>query len=94
LIVTPLDEYPQGAVVMHVDITEEKRGEQSLRRFAAAMDATMDAIYLIDRAKMEFIHFNDAACRMQHKTREEVFAGGLIGALGIPLADLERATIV
>jgi diguanylate cyclase (GGDEF)-like protein/PAS domain S-box-containing protein len=91
LIVTPLDEYPQGAVVMHVDITEEKRGEQSLRRFAAAMDATMDAIYLIDRAKMEFIHFNDAACRMLNKTKEEVFAGGLLGAFGIPLADLEKS---
>jgi diguanylate cyclase (GGDEF)-like protein/PAS domain S-box-containing protein len=88
---TPVDEQPlQGAVVMHVDITDQKRGEQSLRRFAAAMDATVDAIYLIDRARMEFIHFNDAACRMQGKTREEVFAGGLHGALGIPLAELAR----
>jgi diguanylate cyclase (GGDEF)-like protein/PAS domain S-box-containing protein len=92
LTVTPLDEHrSRGAVVMHVDITAEKRGEQSLLRFAAAMDATMDAIYLIDRAEMKFIHFNDAACRMQNKSREEVFAGGLLSALGIPLADLERS---
>jgi len=90
LTVTPLDEQPRrGAAVMHMDITDEKQGEQSLRRFAAAMDATLDAIYLIDRDTMEFIHFNDAACRMQNKTREEVSVGGPTAALGIPLADLE-----
>jgi diguanylate cyclase (GGDEF)-like protein/PAS domain S-box-containing protein len=91
LTVTPLDEQPlQGAVVMHVDITAEKQGQQSLLRFAAAMDATIDAIYLIDRAEMKLVHFNDAACRMQNKTRDEIFAGGLLAALGIPLTELER----
>jgi diguanylate cyclase (GGDEF)-like protein/PAS domain S-box-containing protein len=91
MTVTPLDGQPiQGAVVMHVDITAEKRGQQSLLRFAAAMDATMDAIYVIDRADMELIHFNDAACRMQGKTREEVLAGGPPSASGIARAELER----
>jgi diguanylate cyclase (GGDEF)-like protein/PAS domain S-box-containing protein len=60
---------PRGAVVMHVDITEQKRGEMELRRFAAAMDATADAIYLVDRPSMRFIHVNEAACRMQSQTR-------------------------
>jgi len=87
---TPLDGPPlQGAVVMHVDITAEKRGQQSLLRFAAAMDATVDAIYVIDRADMALIHFNDAACRMQGKTREQVLAGGPLSASGIVLAELE-----
>ena len=90
LIVTPLDEHSHGAVVMHVDITEEKRGEQDLLRFAAAMDASLDAIYLIDRDKMEFIHFNEAACQMQNKTRQQVFARGPLAALDIPLAELEK----
>ena len=49
LIVTPLDgEARHGAVVMHVDITDRKRDQQSLLQFAAAMDAAVDAIYLTD----------------------------------------------
>jgi len=89
LTVTPLDERARrGAVVMHVNVTEKKRDQQSLLQFAAAMDATMDAIYLIDRAEMKFVHCNEAACRMQDKTREEVFAAGLVGALDIPLDEL------
>ena len=89
---TPLDgQRLQGAVVMHIDITAEKRGQQSLLRFAAAMDATVDAIYVIDRADMKLIHFNDAACRMQGRTREEVFAAGPLAASGVALPELERA---
>jgi len=92
LTVAPLDEQPlPGAVVMHIDITDEKRSKQSLLRFAAAMDATIDGIYLIDRADMKIIHCNDAACRMQDKTREEIFAQGLFAALGIPAAELAQS---
>jgi PAS domain-containing protein len=66
LTVTPLAAGPaSGAVVMHVDITEQKRGEEALRRFGAAMDATSDAIYLVDRSSMRFFHVNEAACRMR-----------------------------
>jgi diguanylate cyclase (GGDEF)-like protein/PAS domain S-box-containing protein len=75
LTVTPLaDEYPGGAVVMHADITDQKRGEEALRRFAAAMDATSDAIYLVDRSSMRFVHVNEAACRMQAQTRSGLLA--------------------
>jgi diguanylate cyclase (GGDEF)-like protein/PAS domain S-box-containing protein len=75
LIATPLaDESPNGAVVMHVNITDQKRGKEALRRFAAAMDATSDAIYLVDRASMRFIHVNEAACRMQARTRADLLA--------------------
>ncbi len=91
LTVVPLDEQPlPGAVVMHMDITEEKSSKHSLLRFAAAMDATIDGIYLIDRADMKLIHCNDAACRMQDKTREEIFADGLEVATGIPAAELAQ----
>jgi len=45
-----------------------------LQRFRAAMDATADAIYLVDRSSMRFVHVNDAACRMQKQTREGLLA--------------------
>ena len=51
---------------------EQKRGEEALLQFGAAMDASVDAIYLIDRASMTFVHVNDAACRMLGKTREQL----------------------
>ena len=72
------------------DITERKCGEEALRRFSAAMDAVTDAIYLVDRTSMRFIHINDAACRMRKQTREEMFALGPEGVLSIPRAELER----
>jgi diguanylate cyclase (GGDEF)-like protein/PAS domain S-box-containing protein len=75
LTITPLaHDRPGGAVVMHVDITDHKRGEEAVRRFAAAMDATADAIYLVDRASMRFIHVNEAACRMQGESRASLLA--------------------
>jgi diguanylate cyclase (GGDEF)-like protein/PAS domain S-box-containing protein len=75
LTVTPLAEHRlSGAIVMHVDITDQKRGEESLQRFAAAMDATADAIYLIDRSSMRFVHVNEAACRTQAQTRAGLLA--------------------
>jgi len=92
LTATPLHgNRPAGAVVMHVDITGEKQGQQALLRFAAAIDATADAIYLVDRDTMQFVHFNEAACRMQNKTRAEVMAAGPHGTLGVPRAELEQA---
>jgi PAS domain S-box-containing protein len=72
------------------DITERKRGEEALRRFSAAMDAVTDAIYLVDRTSMRFVHINDAACRMRKQTRAEMFALGPEGVLSTSRAELER----
>ena len=75
LTVTPLaHDRPVGAVVMHVEITEHRRGAEAVLRFAAAMDATADAIYLVDRASMRFVHVNEAACRMQNECRAGLLA--------------------
>src|SRR6185369_7702005 len=71
------------------DITERKQAEEALRRFSLAMDATADAIYLVDRSSMRFVHVNDAACRMQGRTREEMQALGPGGVLGVSRAELE-----
>ena len=63
-----------GIASIGEDITERRLAEAALLRFSAAMDATADAIYLVDRSSMRFVHVNDAACRMQSKTREELLA--------------------
>ena len=73
-----------------IDITERKRGEQARVRFGAAMDTIADAIYLVDRSSMRFVHVNDAACRMQNQTREELLALGPGEVLSTSRAELER----
>ena len=91
MTVTPLaDGAPNGAVVMHVNVSDRKRAEKELLRLAEAMDATEDAIYLVDRASMRFIHVNNSACRMREQTREELLALGPAGMLSISRAELER----
>ena len=89
LTTTPLaTDHPGGAVIMHVDITDQKRGEATLRRFAAAMDATADAIFLVDRSSMRYIHVNEAACRMQAQTRERLLASSPEELLNISRQEL------
>jgi len=80
----------RGAVVMHLDISERKRSEANLLHFATAMDATADAIYLVDRSTMAFVHINSAACRMREQTRGELLALGPARVLGTSRGALER----
>lgn len=87
LTVAPLGS--DGAVVMQVDVSERRRGEEAVRRFADAMDATADAIYLVDRTTMSFVHVNEAACRMQGQTRAELLALGPAAQLATSPAELE-----
>ena len=92
LTVTPLaEDRSSGAIVMHVDITDQKRGEESLLRFAAAMDAIADAIYLVDRSSMKFVHVNEAACRAQSQTRAELLALAPAQVFGVSPQELEHA---
>lgn len=73
MTVTPLTSgQPSGAVVMHLNITQRKQAEEKLRHLALAMDGTTDAIYLVDRATMKYVHVNDAACLMQNKSRHDL----------------------
>jgi diguanylate cyclase (GGDEF)-like protein/PAS domain S-box-containing protein len=91
LTVTPLaKDHSNGAVVMHLDITERKRGEEALRRFAGAMDAVTDAILLIDRSSMRFVHVNEAACRNMNLTREALLAQDPWVLLSTSREELER----
>ncbi|MDB5796370.1 MAG: diguanylate cyclase [Paucimonas sp.] len=52
---------------------EERRTiDEDLRRFRLAMDATSDAIMLIDPVGLRFIDFNDATCRLFGYSAEEL----------------------
>ena len=74
------------------------RAQQYVRRSDAtrqavilkALDATADAIYLVDRTSMKIVHVNDAACRMQSLTREQLIARGPMDALAMSRAELEK----
>jgi PAS domain S-box-containing protein len=89
LTTTPLaTDHPRGAVIMHVDITDQKRSEAALGRFAAAMDATADALFLVDRSSMRYIHVNEAACRMQAQTRAALLASSPAQLLGVSEREL------
>ena len=72
------------------DITERKRHAEGLQNFRTAMDASADAIYLVDRASMRFVDVNEAACHMQGRTHAELMALGPDGVLSIPREDLAR----
>jgi diguanylate cyclase (GGDEF)-like protein/PAS domain S-box-containing protein len=54
------------------DITEHVRGAEALRRFRTAMDATGDAIMLVNRTTLRFIEVNATAVQMLGYTRAEL----------------------
>ncbi|QAU33816.1 PAS domain S-box protein [Janthinobacterium sp. 17J80-10] len=56
------------------DVTQRMRTIEDLRRFRAAMDATADAILLVDHRSLVFVDANAAACRLLGYTREELLA--------------------
>ncbi len=47
-----------------------------LQRFRTAMDATADAIFLVNRSSMRIVELNATACSMLGYTEEELLAGG------------------
>ncbi|MES2319463.1 MAG: EAL domain-containing protein [Pseudomonadota bacterium] len=58
------------------DMTARIRLDEDLRRFRTAMDATADAIFLIDRSGMTFVDVNATACRMLGYERDDFLALG------------------
>ncbi len=84
-----------GFVTVYLDVTERKRQEEairrsevSLRRFRVAMDATEDAIYIVDRASMRFVDVNASASRMLGLTRDEIMESGPEGVLQMSREEL------
>src|SRR5580658_7785700 len=72
------------------EAAKRRASAETLLRFATAMDATSDAIYLVDRASMAFIYVNQAACRSQAQSREGLLALSPAQVFGMPAAALER----
>jgi diguanylate cyclase (GGDEF)-like protein/PAS domain S-box-containing protein len=65
-----------------------QEGEDELRRFRAAMNASEDMIWLIDPVRMSIIDLNDTACRKLGYTREELLAKTPQEMIGVPREDL------
>jgi len=71
------------------DMNARIRLDEDLRRFRLAMDATADAIFLVDRAGMCFVDVNATACRMLGFEREEFLRVGPERSLEGELGKLE-----
>ncbi|OFE11325.1 hypothetical protein PHACT_12240 [Pseudohongiella acticola] len=78
----------QGYDCVAIDMSHEHHSEASLLRFRAAMDMSMDMIYLVDRDTLTFLDVNDTAARAYGFTREEVLAMGPSEALDLTPEEL------
>ncbi|SEN99626.1 PAS domain S-box-containing protein/diguanylate cyclase (GGDEF) domain-containing protein [Duganella sp. CF517] len=65
------DEIKRHHAQLTLDMNARIRLDEDLRRFRLAMDATADAIFLVDRAGMCFVDVNATACRMLGYERED-----------------------
>jgi PAS domain S-box-containing protein/diguanylate cyclase (GGDEF)-like protein len=84
------DGSPQHFVSVLSDISERKRAEQEVNRFRAAMDATLDSIFLTDPKGMRFLYVNDTACRRLGYTREQLLEKPPYELLGKTREQLSR----
>jgi diguanylate cyclase (GGDEF)-like protein/PAS domain S-box-containing protein len=66
-----------------------QEGEDELRRFRAAMNASEDMIWLIDPVRMSIIDLNDTACRKLGYSRDELLAKTPQDIIGVPRGQLE-----
>ncbi|WP_256077596.1 EAL domain-containing protein [Massilia sp. YIM B04103] len=74
---------------LQLDMNARIRLDEDLRRFRLAMDATADAIFLVDRANQCFVDVNVTACRMLGYEREDFLRVGPERRQGGALAQLE-----
>jgi len=77
-----------GYACVAIDMSREHNSEASLLRFRAAMDMSMDMIYLVDRETLNFLDVNDTAARAFGFSRKEVLAMGPSAALGFTAEEL------
>jgi two-component system sensor histidine kinase TtrS len=65
-----------GVVVSFRDISESIQDREAIERFRLAMEASSDAIYLIDMESMRFIDMNTQACESVGFTHDELLELG------------------
>ncbi|WUR15081.1 EAL domain-containing protein [[Empedobacter] haloabium] len=70
------DEIRRHHAQLQADLDARTKLTEDLRRFRMAMDATADAIFLVDRANMCFVDVNVTACRMLGYEREDFLLVG------------------
>jgi diguanylate cyclase (GGDEF)-like protein/PAS domain S-box-containing protein len=90
---SPRAELHEGAVYVGNAIgqfCERKKAEEELRRFRAAIDLSLDSIYLTDRSTMRHIDFNDVACKRAGYTRAELLQLGPQDVTTTDRHELER----
>ncbi len=71
LSATLIEEAP-ALIIQLADETERVRTSERLARFRAALDATEDAIFLVDRERMQFVDVNETASKQMGYTRAEL----------------------
>ncbi|HEX6411551.1 MAG TPA: EAL domain-containing protein [Burkholderiales bacterium] len=69
---------------------KQRRRAEDLQRFRAAMDMSLDAIYLADRGSMRFVDVNKVGCEWLGLTRGELLSLGPHDVLNTPREQLER----
>lgn len=79
-----------GYECLAVDITRTHEHETSLLRFRAAMDMSPDLIYLVDVETLNFLDFNDTACRLSKLNREDLLTKGPMQLLGHSREELQE----
>ncbi len=84
------DEIKRHHAQLTLDMNARIRLDEDLRRFRLAMDATADAIFLVDRAGMCFVDVNATACRMLGFEREDFLQVGPNRSLEGDLHKLEE----
>ncbi len=75
---TTLVDGAQGLIVQLEDETESIQSEERMVRFRTAMDASDDAIFLIDRLTLSFVDINASACNHLGYSRGELLEMGLL----------------
>ena len=76
--------------VLH-DISDRKRAEREINRLRAAMNSTLDSIFLSEPRTMQLLYVNDTACRRLGYTREQLLQKPAFELIGKSREQLQRA---
>ena len=66
-----------GFVTIYTDITQRARSERESQRFRAALNLSVDGIYLADCTTLAILDCNDGACQALGYAREELVGSGV-----------------
>jgi PAS domain S-box-containing protein len=66
------DDRPLYFVSVLIDIAQRKRAEQEVNRLRAAVDVSIECIFLADPKSMQLLYVNETLCRRLGYTREQL----------------------